>query len=89
MLKTSVSNGSVPQKNIAFAFTFLELEHIKVITKDIGGYAARSVFFFTDTGKVLMKRLRETGADVRNLVEEEKIVVAPPKPQDDQDVVLF
>lgn len=89
VLKTSVSDGSVPQKNIAFAFTFLELEHIKVITKDIGGYAARSVFFFTDTGKVLMKRLRETGADVRNMVEEERIVVTPPKPQDDQDVVLF
>ncbi len=63
VLKTKSHHLSVPRRNIRFAFGFLETERIPIITHDTGGYSARSVLFFTDTGKVLMKRLRETGAD--------------------------
>ena len=89
VLKTSMGPSSVPQRNIAFTLQFLELERIRILSKDLGGLAARSVFFFTDTGQVLIKRLRETGADVQRELQEESKVVKTQAPQSDLDDILF
>ncbi len=91
VLKTRGGSFSVPARNVEFAFSFLETENIRVITKDTGGFAARELHFFTDTGRVLLRRLRETGCDL-DLIEEigreeiaSKVVETPPE----TDITLF
>jgi chemotaxis receptor (MCP) glutamine deamidase CheD len=92
VLRTRNHAENVPRRNIRFAFKFLETEGIKVVSQDVGGQAARIVMFFTDTGKVLLKRLRETGNTSAQLAqieqEEESVVVAEPMPVED-NVTLF
>ncbi|MFH1075602.1 MAG: chemotaxis protein CheD [Pseudomonadota bacterium] len=53
-------DGDLSSENIMFAKEFLSLEHIPLVSKDTGGNAARKIFFFTETGKVLLKRLPKT-----------------------------
>ncbi len=64
------TDGNVPESNINFVKAFLGMEQIPVIKEDVGGYAGRKVLFFTDTAKVLMKRLKATGES--NIIEAEK-----------------
>lgn len=61
VLRMRESDGNVPQSNIRFAEEFLGTENIPVIARDLGGYAAREIYFFTDTGRLLLRRLAETG----------------------------
>lgn len=93
VLRTANHADSVPQKNIHFALKFLQVEQIPIVSKDIGGFSARSILFFTDSGKILLKRLRETGADADKLAKIEKLeekVASTPKPKDEDDnVTLF
>lgn len=91
VLRTANSGVSVPKKNILFAFDFLETEGIRLVTQDTGGYAARSLMYYTDTGKALLKRLSETGSDTSVLDqlrrdENRKSVTTP---QAELDVTLF
>lgn len=44
-------------RNVAFINELMEQERIPVLTSDLGGYAARKVWFRTDTADVLLKRL--------------------------------
>lgn len=93
VLQVRESANSVPQCNIRFALKFLEAEQIPIISRDLGGYAAREVLFFTDTGRTLLRRLQRTGrANDRMLaaLEQEEFsrgVVSPPS--DDSNIVLF
>ncbi|MDO9566064.1 MAG: chemotaxis protein CheD [Candidatus Desulfaltia sp.] len=57
VLKFRGSDGDVTGSNIRFAKKFLELEGIPVQSEDSGGYSGRKILFFTDTAKVLLKRL--------------------------------
>ena len=64
VLRMRETDGNVPQSNIRFALRFLETEGIPVVSRDLGGYAAREIYFFTDTGRILLKRLSETGVSM-------------------------
>jgi len=92
VLETRNHEDSVPRKNISFAFSFLDTEGIPVVSRDTGGYAARSVMFFTDTGRVLMKRLEETGACSARVAEiehlESRIARSSPNVVD-ENITLF
>lgn len=44
-------------KNASFAVEFLQNEGIRIISRDVGGHASRKIFFHTDSGEVLLKRL--------------------------------
>jgi chemotaxis receptor (MCP) glutamine deamidase CheD len=57
VLNTQEMAGNVPEENMRFILNFLEIERIPIVSSDIGGYEARVVYFFTDTGRVLLKRL--------------------------------
>ena len=70
VLNYKKSNESVPDKNIKFVRTFLNLEKIKIVSEDLGGYQGRKILFFTDAYKVLLKRLKSTVDP--GLIEEEK-----------------
>lgn len=65
------TDGNVPQSNIDFTRNFLKMEKIRIIKEDIGGYTGRKIFYFTDSGKVLLKRLKST-AGQKFLQEEER-----------------
>ena len=60
VLKMRETDGNVPKSNIAFALEFLQTESIPILAQDLGGYAAREVHFFTDSGKTLLRRLTMT-----------------------------
>jgi chemotaxis protein CheD len=67
----SPENG-VGRKNIEFVFEFLKVETIELISHDLGGYEARKVYFHTDTGEVLLKRIPSSNySDVA--IEERKL----------------
>lgn len=91
VLKTKVHHASVPQKNIQFAMSFLQEEGIPILKQDVGGLAARSVLFFTDSGRVFMKRLKATGADAQQVEEvgNQEIEVARSGSAADENVTLF
>lgn len=45
-------------KNISFALNFLDQENIHIVARDVGGNDSRKILFSTDTGQVLLKRIR-------------------------------
>ncbi len=48
---------SVATQNAAFITSYLKTEGIPLTSQDIGGDRPRTIYFFTDTGRVLLKRL--------------------------------
>ena len=63
VLKLAKSPTNVADRNIAFALDFLFREQVPILKMDVGGYAGREVFYFTDTGKTMVRRMEETGID--------------------------
>lgn len=55
----SQENG-MGRKNVEFVLEFLQMEAIRVMSQDTGGYEARKIYFHTDTGEVLLKRIHPT-----------------------------
>jgi chemotaxis receptor (MCP) glutamine deamidase CheD len=96
VLNTKEMAGNVPEENLRFILNFLKIERIPIVSSDIGGYEARVVYFFTDTGRVLLKRLparampRENQAvmqqkDIDILLRRMKIT----PPTNDDNITLF
>ncbi len=76
VLKVKKYDNNVPQMNIRFVTEFLKTENIPLLSQDMGGYVAREVFFFTDSGRILLKRLETfslTGEELRSLEREEQM----------------
>jgi chemotaxis protein CheD len=59
----------IPQSNIDFTFEYLQKEGIPVMASDVGGREPRKIFLYPRTGKVLLKRIAPSQAD---LVEKEE-----------------
>jgi chemotaxis protein CheD len=55
------NDGNITRSNIRFAKKYLELEGILTVKEDLGGNSGRKILFFTDSGRVLLKRF-----DMRN-----------------------
>ncbi len=55
----SIENG-VGRQNIAFVEEFLQCEGIRILSRDVGGHAGRTIFFHSDTGDVFLKRIQST-----------------------------
>jgi chemotaxis protein CheD len=47
----------VGEKNAAVALDFLKAQGIRIVSQDLGGNECRKIYFHTDTGDVLLKRL--------------------------------
>ena len=56
----STTKATVGQQNIAMAFHVLEKEMLRVSTSDVGGLRGRKIIFSSNTGEVLLKRLRKS-----------------------------
>ena len=65
----SEKNGMGP-KNVEFVEEFLKCESIEILASDVGGVESRKIFFFTDTGEVLLKRIPPVLQ--RKVLEQEK-----------------
>ena len=94
VLKVRVTDDNVPQRNIRFALEFLKTENIPIVSKDLGGYEARIVYFYTQSGRVRLKRLADAAQNSRELEtiaceEREKVFVPPTPPDDDSNITLF
>lgn len=50
--------NNVGQRNAAFVLEYLELEQIPVVAQDLLGDYPRKVYFFPDTGQVLVKKIK-------------------------------
>lgn len=76
----------VAERNIEFALKFLDDENIRVVSKDVGGNTGREIFFFTDTGRVRLKRHEDRHVREQEL---EYSRAKPAKKEDDGDITLF
>ena len=50
--------ANVGERNAEFAFNYLRTEHIPIAAQDVLDIYPRKVYFFPDSGKVLVKKLR-------------------------------
>jgi chemotaxis protein CheD len=96
VLKVRESDNNVPQSNIRFALKFLDTERIPIVSRDLGGYAAREVHFYTDSGRALLRRLSRTDLSgveaLTQLEQEERNKLRDfirPERADDSNITLF
>ncbi len=61
----------VPEQNVLFTLEYLQLENIPVLISDVGGVVGRRIYMFTDSGRVLLKRLG--GKPVRTVAQKEVV----------------
>lgn len=50
-------SSEIGKNNIRFIRAFLKMEGIPIVSSDVGGRAARKLYFFPKTGKVMVKRI--------------------------------
>ncbi|WP_337883306.1 chemoreceptor glutamine deamidase CheD [Chromobacterium haemolyticum] len=58
---------NVGERNRRFIHAYLDAERIPILAEDLLGDCARKVYFFTDSGKVLVKKLKRS----RTVITEE------------------
>jgi chemotaxis receptor (MCP) glutamine deamidase CheD len=63
--------GNVPHRNLAFVRSYLARESLHVAATSVGGTLPRQIRFFTETGKVMVRRIVTARAQAL-LVEEEQ-----------------
>jgi len=51
--------NNVGKRNAEFVLDFLQQEHIPILAKDLLDVYPRKVYFFSDTGKVLVKKIKD------------------------------
>ncbi len=49
---------SVGRQNMEAAMKILENEHLNLSLSDVGGSLGRKIYFYTDTGRVLLQRIK-------------------------------
>lgn len=79
----------IGKKNAEFVLKFLEEEGLRLTSCSLGGSEARKIFFHTDTGIVLLKKIKPYA--IMKLLKEEKerqrqILIEAKKPS---EVILF
>lgn len=90
VLGTAVGGDAarLSRSNIDFAFEYLAKESIPVLASDVGGRRPRKIFFFARSGRVLLKRIGESQAQVAEKEEESYLLAIRSKPQEGA-VTLF
>ena len=84
----ALSSSVVGQRNSSFALEYCSRENLRVVASDLNGSVARKIWFFSDTGKVTLRRF----AKLQNstLCEREKAYMEEAgKRSESSDVTLF
>jgi chemotaxis protein CheD len=84
----SRENG-VGKRNSKFVADFLHNEGIEIVTHDFGGDESRKIYFYTDTGEVLLKRIYHNRRQSIAREERKQSVLIQSKLKNPGDVVLF
>jgi chemotaxis protein CheD len=84
----SKENG-VGRRNIKFVMDFLKNERISIVRHDLGGNESRKIFFYTDTGEVLLKRIHHNRWESIAREEKKQSLLIRSKLNNPGDVVLF
>jgi chemotaxis receptor (MCP) glutamine deamidase CheD len=71
VLAMSGARAGIPEANVAFVRAYLVREGIQVAATSVGGTLPRQISFFTDTGRVLVRRVRTPRAQAL-VVEKEQ-----------------
>ena len=66
VLQSTIGLLNVSQRNITLAKKMLQEERIPIITSDLGGSLGRKIIFNTESGKVLLKKIKKTLQKNRN-----------------------
>ncbi len=84
-----LQNGptKIPKGNVDFALQYLQTEGIPIAANDTGGILPRKIFFFVQTGKVLLKRI--AGSKVTEVEREEEAYLDKIKRLDPGAVTWF
>ncbi|MBN2873587.1 MAG: chemotaxis protein CheD [Spirochaetales bacterium] len=77
----------IPKGNVDFALAYLKTEGIPIAANDTGGILPRKIFFFAQTGKVLLKRI--TGVKATDVEREEVAYLDKIKRAESGSVTLF
>ncbi len=64
--------GTVPQQNVEFVRGYLARENLRVAATSVGGTLPRQIRFFTDSGKVFVRRVVAPKAHALVLEEEQR-----------------
>lgn len=84
------SNGrSVPDQNIGFIETFMRTERIAVASRDLGGYLPRRIHLYTDSGRVLVKRLGQHVLREARTEEREALRILSQEARQYGEITLF
>lgn len=65
------SVSGVAEQNVKYAFDYLNMEGIPILTHDVGGTCARKIYFFPSTSKVLLKRVENEVDVIASVINEE------------------
>jgi chemotaxis protein CheD len=79
--------SKVPESNVRFAFEYLADEGIRIVSSDVGGTEPRKIYFYPDSGRVLLKRIRPQSALA--VTKEESEYLERVRKRGEGDVVLF
>lgn len=64
------NSAKIGEKNCIFVTEYVKSEGLKVATQDLGGTSPRRVHYYTDTGKVMVRKLKRD-EDYANVKKEE------------------
>lgn len=83
------SDNNVGHNNARFALAFIRQEGLGLVSQDLFGHEPRKIWYFPDTGKVMLRRLRLTRNDtiIRREVDYSRRLAS--KPDASGDVELF
>jgi chemotaxis protein CheD len=87
VLRLESGPTKIPKGNVDFAVSFLRKENIPILANDTGGILPRKIFFFAQTGKVLLKRIAGTMAS--SVEREEEAYLDKIKREESGSVTLF
>lgn len=87
VLETSNFQMAVGADNIRFAEEYLKTENIPIMNRDTGGEKARRIYFFPQTFRVLLRRVK-VGDELSTAMSKYKINLEKKK-KTDGDAVIF
>lgn len=87
VLRLVTGPTKIPKDNVDFAVAFLRKENIPIVANDTGGILPRKIFFFAQTGKVLLKRISGTLSTAAE--REEEAYLDKIRREDSGTVILF
>jgi len=78
---------NVGERNVEFVLDYLATEHIPVLARDLLDYYPRKVYFFADTGQVLVRKIKKLHNNT--IMDRETAYRMQLRPQQSGDVVMF